>query len=94
MQKNVRVLINHIRAALEQREAETSQEYADVSLLKLDTLKKALTEMDIEAVNRMLLEYANFSLDSKTREVISEVEQSILMFEYDKAIEKINELFQ
>ena len=93
LQGNVRALINNVKASLEQHKAEDSREHIDISALRLETLKTALSEMDIEAVNRMLLDYAGMSLDNKTRSMIAEVEQHILMFEYDKAIEKINELF-
>jgi hypothetical protein len=91
--QNMLTLINNIKAAVENYEAENSRENIDLSALHLETLKTALAEMDIEAVNRILLNYAGLSLDKKTRGIISEVEQHILMFEYDKAIEKINELF-
>ena len=92
LQENVRALINNIEAALKQHEAENSRELLDVSSLQLETLKKALADMDIEAVNKMLLDYAGLSLDAKTKDIMSEVEQHILMFDYEKAIEKINEL--
>ena len=93
LQENVRALINNVRATLERYKAEDTRENIDVLALRLDLLKTALAGMDIEAVNRMLLEYASMALDSKTKSMIAEVEQYILMFEYDKAIEKINELF-
>jgi len=93
LQENVRVLINNIRATVERYEAEDGREHIDASSLRLDELKKALTDMDIEAVNRMLLDYAGLALDNRTKNMIAEVEQHILMFEYDKAIEKINALF-
>ncbi|MCL2320334.1 MAG: ATP-binding protein [Treponema sp.] len=93
LQENVRALINTIRATLQRHAAEDNREHIDVSALRLNDLKQALANMDIEAVNRMLLDYASLSLDSKTKEMIAEVEQYILMFEYDKAIEKINHLF-
>ena len=93
LQENVRSLINNIRATVEQFEAEDSRELSDVSSLHLGELTNALSQMDIEAVNKMLVDYASLALDSKTKEVIGEVEQLVLMFEYDKAIDKIKELF-
>jgi CheY-like chemotaxis protein len=92
-QDTVRALINNIRAAMIQYDAEDKREKSDRSSLQLDALKTALAEMDIEAVNRMLLEYAKLPLDVETKNIISEVEQYILMFEYEKATEKIDELF-
>ena len=91
--ENAKTLIGNIRSALEKHSAGDSRETVDISELRLDSLKKALAEMDIEAVNKMLLDYAGLSLDSKTKGMIAEVEQHILMFEYDKAIDKIGELF-
>ena len=46
-----------------------------------------------QEVNKILLEYASLALDSETKGKVAEVEQFILMFEYEKAVEKINELF-
>jgi hypothetical protein len=48
--------------------------------------------MDVEAINRMLITFAGLSLDSKIKARIAEVEEYILLFEYDKAIAKINEM--
>jgi len=90
LQENVRALINNIRATVARYEAEDGREHIGASSLRLDELKKALAEMDIEAVNKMLLDYAGLALDMRTKNMIAEVEQHILMFEYDKAIEKIN----
>ena len=91
LQENMHVLVNNIKTALEQHDA--GNELIDISSLQLDNLKEALSVMDIKAVNKILLEYANLSLNAKTREMISEVEQHILMFEYDEAIDKINKFF-
>jgi CheY-like chemotaxis protein len=86
--KCLRLLTDAIRSVLEQKNS--GKEGGDVSCLHLETLKTALDEMNIEAVNRMFLEYAGLSLDKKTRDLVAELEQHILMFEYDEAIEKIN----
>jgi len=93
LQEDVKDLLNNIKTALAQHNAEGSRTQIDRSSLQLEDLKTALSEMDIEAVNRKLLHYANLSLDTETKNMISDVEQYILMFEYEKAIEKINELF-
>ena len=86
----LRNLIIYIRSVA--AEADNGADLMDISVLRLEALKTALEEMDIEAVNRMLLAYASLSLDAKTKNIMSEVEQYILMFEFEKAIEKINEL--
>ena len=89
----VKTLVESIKLAMVNYEANGSHDHAKASDLRLEALKAALAELDIEAVNKILLNYASMSLDIKTKELISEVEQHILMFEYDKAIEKINELY-
>jgi hypothetical protein len=75
------------------REMESGKQQSNISTLQIEDLKTALIKMDAEAVNKKLLEYANLSLDADTKGKIAEVEQHILMFEYEKAIEKINALF-
>jgi signal transduction histidine kinase/CheY-like chemotaxis protein len=91
--ENLGLLADNIRNAEIQREAAESREQSDISALNLEALKAALAGMDVEAVNKMLLEYAGMPLDKISKKHIAELEQYILMFEYDKAIEKINELF-
>jgi signal transduction histidine kinase/CheY-like chemotaxis protein len=86
--ENIRALITNIRVA-----AQKTAGNGDISSLQLDDLKAALADMNIEEVNKMLLEYASMPLDGAVRNKVSEVEEHILMFEYDKAIEKIDELF-
>jgi signal transduction histidine kinase/CheY-like chemotaxis protein/HPt (histidine-containing phosphotransfer) domain-containing protein len=91
--ENLRSLADNIKNAEKERENADGRERKDLSALNLEALKAALAGMDIEAVNKILLEYSGLSLDTETKAKIADVEQHILMFEYDKAIEKINELF-
>jgi two-component system, sensor histidine kinase and response regulator len=92
LKENVYTLINNIRSEIEKFEAREGRDYEEIPDIRLEILKTALEEMDIEAVNRMLITFAGLSLDSVTRARIAEVEELIIMFEYEKAIEKINEL--
>jgi len=92
LKENVLTLIGNIRTEIEKFEAREDREYEDIPDIRLEILKTALEEMDVEAVNRMLMTFAGLSLDSETRSKIAEVEEYILLFEYEKAIEKINEL--
>jgi HPt (histidine-containing phosphotransfer) domain-containing protein len=55
-------------------------------------LKSALSSMDIHAVNTLLMEFAELPMTSGAKLKFSEVEQDILMFEYDAAIQKIEKL--
>jgi CheY-like chemotaxis protein len=92
LMEDLKILIGNIKAAKEQRETKDNRKHVGVSSLRLEILKTALKEMDVEAVNRMLITFAGLSLDNQTRALIAEVEEQILMFEYEKAIEKINKL--
>jgi CheY-like chemotaxis protein len=89
--EKVQTLIANIRGTIEdKRGMEDDQEQLGIPALRMEILKTALEEMDIEAVNRMLLNFSSLSLDDRTKAVVAEIEQHILMFEYDEAIEKIN----
>ncbi|MDR0554260.1 MAG: response regulator [Treponema sp.] len=81
-------LVGHIRNCLLQVQA-GKEGQSGLSSLRLEDLKAALTAMDIESVNKMLLDYANLSLDAETKEFITALEDHILMFEYDEAVKKI-----
>jgi signal transduction histidine kinase/CheY-like chemotaxis protein/HPt (histidine-containing phosphotransfer) domain-containing protein len=59
------------------------QESVDISMLRLGTLKEALINMDIAAVNNILTGYISMPMDNSAREIISEIERHVLMFEYD-----------
>jgi CheY-like chemotaxis protein/HPt (histidine-containing phosphotransfer) domain-containing protein len=84
-------LTENIAAALAQYDAEQeSTETVAPSLLGLDALKEALIRMNIEVVDNLMEEYKVLSLDSKTRDFISEIEQYILLFEYEKATARID----
>ena len=48
--------------------------------------------MDIATVNDILMSLLAMPLDQNTKSLISEIEQDVLLFEYDMAIEKINRL--
>jgi signal transduction histidine kinase/CheY-like chemotaxis protein/HPt (histidine-containing phosphotransfer) domain-containing protein len=89
--RDIQKLMNNIHTALAAYRAGTKfQEPVDISMLQLGTLKEALINMDIAAVNSILAGYMSMPMDGGTRETISEIERHVLMFEYDEAIEKIN----
>jgi CheY-like chemotaxis protein len=58
--------------------------------LQIKTLKNALLQMDIAVVNELLTKYMNMPLDTKTRTIISEIDQHVLLYEYDEAVKKTN----
>jgi CheY-like chemotaxis protein/HPt (histidine-containing phosphotransfer) domain-containing protein len=92
LKENVLKLINNIKSEVEKFDDKENKEHDDIPDLRLEILKTALEEMDIEAVNRTLVTFAGLSLNSGIKARIAEVEEHILLFEYDKAIDKINEM--
>jgi HPt (histidine-containing phosphotransfer) domain-containing protein len=88
---NLQKLTENISAALTQYIVE-KKDAKTITLpqLKLDTLKEALQEMDVETADNLMKEYKTMSLDMKTGELITELEQYILLFEYEKAIARID----
>jgi CheY-like chemotaxis protein len=66
----------------------------DISALHFEALKEALVNMDIETVNKIMLEYSVIPLDSNTKDLVNKIKEDILLFEYDKAVEKIQGMFR
>ncbi|MDR1532646.1 MAG: response regulator [Clostridiales bacterium] len=87
---DLRKLIANIREALAITSGDASKE--DLSALKLETLKTALKDMDIETVNDIVVNSASLPLSAKTKERVMEIGRLILMFKYDDAIEQIDAL--
>jgi len=86
MLSELRHLADNIRAALSERDEKVKpREGAD---LQIETLKNALLRMDAAVVNELLTKYMNMSLDTRTRTIISEIDQHVLLYEYDEAVKK------
>jgi signal transduction histidine kinase/CheY-like chemotaxis protein/HPt (histidine-containing phosphotransfer) domain-containing protein len=62
----------------------------DLSALGLQTLKEALLALDIASVNAFMKACRKRSLNTGAREFMRQVEEYILLFEYEKAIACIN----
>jgi signal transduction histidine kinase/CheY-like chemotaxis protein/HPt (histidine-containing phosphotransfer) domain-containing protein len=89
----LRSLTDSIQAILEQDAGEKkSSDTAGLTSIQLEILKEALLNMDITMVNKLITEYTSKSPDKKTRDFIADIEQHILLFEYDRAVEKIDTL--
>jgi CheY-like chemotaxis protein len=91
--EQLQVTIESISAVLDQYSGERT-EGADLSTLKLNTLKEALIAFDIESVNQFIKDCMNAPMNAKTREFLRAIEQYILLFEYEKAIECIDAQLQ
>jgi HPt (histidine-containing phosphotransfer) domain-containing protein len=89
-------LRNHISAVFDEETPPESPPQtgnrADFSTLNLPALKEALLVMDTGAVNNRIQSYASLHLDSTVKAFVNEIEQHILLFDYDKVVEKINEV--
>jgi CheY-like chemotaxis protein len=70
--------------------AEKIEEPINAAHVPFKKLKEALLSVDIEAINIFFKEYGNSFLDNEAANLISEIEHDILLFEYEKALEKIN----
>jgi HPt (histidine-containing phosphotransfer) domain-containing protein len=57
---------------------------------KFDTLKTALAGNDYLTVNQELQRLNELPLDQHSRELIDELEKDILLFEYEKALERLD----
>jgi CheY-like chemotaxis protein len=90
----LRTLMGNIRDALERRlEGEVYVESGEeLTALQEETLSSALARMDIKTVDELLAEYTAMPLHPKIRGELSKIKRDVLMFEYDKAIERLGEL--
>ncbi|GHV84311.1 hypothetical protein AGMMS50212_16510 [Spirochaetia bacterium] len=68
------------------------KESVGFSAMNLEDLRKALCDMNIRELNKMLIEYKEMPLDNKARELANEIESDVLVFEYEKAVERIDNL--
>ncbi|AEF86297.1 hybrid sensory kinase [Treponema primitia ZAS-2] len=94
--ENLKTLTTTISEFIAQASAaarETPEEI-DISALHFEALKEALVNMDIETVNKIMLEYSMMPLDSHTKDLVNKIKEDILLFEYDKAVEKIQGMFK
>jgi signal transduction histidine kinase/CheY-like chemotaxis protein len=82
-------LVEYIRRAVESQGEEEAP--LDVSKLGLEDLKDALIAMDTGAVNVLLSEFAALDLNRAARKYIADLENHILLFEYDAAIKMIDD---
>jgi signal transduction histidine kinase/CheY-like chemotaxis protein len=90
---DITVLTNAIRSALTARQTEPELGGGtDISPLRLEFLKNAIIALDIDSVNKILVEYLSIPMSSDTKAKVDLIEQHILMFEYDKAVELIDHM--
>jgi CheY-like chemotaxis protein/HPt (histidine-containing phosphotransfer) domain-containing protein len=76
----------------DEEKAGAAEEGTVFSTLDLEGLKEALVNMDTDLVNEKLTGYGDAVLQKQVRKYIEDIEQDVLLFEYDKAVEKIDAL--
>jgi HPt (histidine-containing phosphotransfer) domain-containing protein len=87
----LRVLTDNIQKLLGRRLTEAGpQNGEDLTKAQMETLRSALDGTDITTANRLIVEYMALPLNGKAMHDLSDIENHILMFDYDKAIEKID----
>ncbi|MDR3336882.1 MAG: Hpt domain-containing protein, partial [Treponema sp.] len=86
----LKTLTGDISEALGAYAAREAEHQETLSATQLGELKEALLEMNTEKINRLFAEYLSLPLDMPTRELISRIEQDILLFEYESAVRRIN----
>jgi signal transduction histidine kinase/CheY-like chemotaxis protein len=88
----LQTLTDRIAAALDESAAGETEGTASLSAAQLGELREALLKLDTETVNRLLFEYASLPLEKVLKELINEIEQDVLLFEYENAIAKLERL--
>ncbi|MCL1875813.1 MAG: ATP-binding protein [Synergistaceae bacterium] len=91
------VLLNNIKHAISNdamTEKNISQEGISFELIKknLENLRDALNDMDTIMADRIINDLTSESLGVEVKEILSQIEQHVLMCDYDDAISKINSL--
>jgi CheY-like chemotaxis protein len=93
--EDITALTNAICGALAARQTEMeSRNGTDVYVPHLELLKKAIGALDIDSVNKILLEYLSVPMNGDAKTKVSAIEQHILMFEYDQAVERIDQMLK
>jgi HPt (histidine-containing phosphotransfer) domain-containing protein len=71
--------------------SETADKTEDtLSAAQLQKLREALLETNTEKVNTLITEYSSFPLEKTIRDLIGSIEQDVLLFEYEDAVEKLD----
>jgi CheY-like chemotaxis protein len=91
---DIRRLKKNIETALSRyadpgADADDAQE--DISCLQFEPLKAALLDMDIATIDAITDQYLTMQLTPRLKKIVFEIEQNILLYEYEKAIEVIDQ---
>jgi CheY-like chemotaxis protein len=91
--EGIDTLTKHIGDAFARDAAKVEERGSAVlSGSQLEAIKTALIDMDIATVNELLMECMGSALNDDARSKLLEIENDILLFEYESAIAKIDAL--
>ena len=95
--KDFEVLLNNIKNAISNdatTEKNKSKEWVSYKLIKqnLLNLKEALNDMDTRIADKIISDLTSSSLEGDKKEILLQIEQDVLLCDYDDAINKISEL--
>jgi signal transduction histidine kinase/CheY-like chemotaxis protein len=88
----LKTLTDHIAVALNESAVAETGGTASLSAAQIGELKEAILAMDAGKVNRLLMEYASLPLENAVKGLISEIEQDVLLFEYENAVARLEKL--
>jgi signal transduction histidine kinase/CheY-like chemotaxis protein len=86
------ILFKDIEAFLQQNSSEIRESAPPLSKEQLQTLRQALAHMEMEKLDRLISEYGALSLNAASKKFLEGIEEDILLFEFERAIKKIDEL--
>ena len=89
---SARELASGIRHSIKRDDSGCPQDGEDLTYYLIEPMRHALKSMDITSANRLIVEYYSLNLNERARKNMSEIENHILMFDYDKAIEIMDSL--
>jgi signal transduction histidine kinase/CheY-like chemotaxis protein len=88
----LQTLTEHISAALSKSASLEDEGTASLSHGELLELKEALSKMDSKKADTLLTEYSKKKLNNTAKELVSGIEQDVLLFEYETAVQKLEKL--
>jgi signal transduction histidine kinase/CheY-like chemotaxis protein len=82
-------LTERIAGALDKSAAGEIEGIVSLSAAQAGELKEALLAMETEKVSMLLTEYSSLPLEKNSRKTIKDIEQDVLLFEYENAVSRL-----
>ncbi|MCL1814284.1 MAG: Hpt domain-containing protein [Treponema sp.] len=87
-------LVRSIDEALESTAADSHNEESSVSIQLLRELESALKSENDSEIDRILYTINEKPLDTKSKEIVEQISEQVLMFEFGNAIDLVRTLFE